>query len=413
MSIDLEPIQPPVVFVPGEAIAIRVHQKARTPSAYFQSPISLGTHGELLYSSTDQSGLSYEVFSPPRGLVLPERLAPEAASRYLSLPSKLSPKIPELALELTPGATEPVEIARQLERELRRRYKYDLGSPSGAAKDPLEHFLFESKRGHCEFYSTAMAIMLRIRGVPSRNVTGFVGGTYNRFGEFYAVRQGDAHSWVEAYLPRLGWTRFDPTPPSSAAPQAATEGALALLREMVEAMAQGWNQNVEGFDLDKQVGLFQSVRNLARDLFFSENEGSAVGGKDDRSLRPALGYLLGGLLLASAWIAWRRRNSLSGSGPRGRHQSERKSIDLARRLDAALVSCGVPRPTGTPAKTHAEALVSAGHPAGKEALSLSEIYLDVRFGSGALNAETERAFRVRVQKLRRLEVGQSSGVSTG
>ena len=82
----------------------------------------------------------------------------------------------------------------------RTGYRYDLGSPSGKSKQPLDDFLFESKRGHCEFYSTAMAVMLRAVGVPTRNVTGFIGGSYNRFGKFYAVRQGDAHSWVEVFI---------------------------------------------------------------------------------------------------------------------------------------------------------------------------------------------------------------------
>ena len=64
----------------------------------------------------------------------------------------------------------------------------------GGKPQPLDHFLFESKRGHCEFFSTAMAMMLRELGIPSRNVTGFVGGTYNRVSRSYTVRQGDAHS---------------------------------------------------------------------------------------------------------------------------------------------------------------------------------------------------------------------------
>src|SRR5690606_646211 len=123
---------------------------------------------------------------------------------------------------------------------------YDLESPSGAAKNPLDHFLFESKRGHCEFYSTAMAVMPRTLGVPTRNVTGFIGGTYNRFAETYSVRQGDAHSWVEVHIDGLGWTRFDPTPPSSSAPRSEINGVLATMRDIVEAMAQRWNRHVVG-----------------------------------------------------------------------------------------------------------------------------------------------------------------------
>jgi transglutaminase-like putative cysteine protease len=67
---------------------------------------------------------------------------------------------------------------------LRNSYSCDLESPSGAVANPLDHSLFKSRRGHCAFYSSAMAIMLRSLGVPTRNVTGFIGGTYNRFGNY-------------------------------------------------------------------------------------------------------------------------------------------------------------------------------------------------------------------------------------
>src|SRR5690606_22123117 len=175
-------------------------------------------------------------------------------------PSDLSPRVRDLAGELTRGKESPLDIAKSLEKQLRTRYKYDLGSPSGGAKDPLDHFLFESKRGHCEFYSTAMAIMLRVRGVPARNVTGFVGGSWNSFGQFYAVRQGDAHSWVEAYLPERGWIRFDPTPPSNAEPQATADGLVGMMREIIEAASRSWQQNVEGYDMNKQLGLFSTIK---------------------------------------------------------------------------------------------------------------------------------------------------------
>ncbi len=402
MSIDLEPIQPQVVFVPGEAIALRVAEQRRRPGDRMSPPIRLGHHGELLYSSTDQNGLKYEVFLPPKGLVMPERLPEREVGRYLALPRQLSPRIEQLASELTEGKEKPLAIARALERQLRERYRYDLGSPSGAAKDPLDHFLFESKRGHCEFYSTAMAVMLRVAGVPSRNVTGFVGGTYNRFGDFYAVRQGDAHSWVEAYLPKLGWTRFDPTPPSSAAPQAATEGAFALLREVIEALSQGWQQNVEGFDVQKQIGLFQGVKNFALDLLGGQEEAQESGESRSSSWRRSA-VLLGALafLLLGIFFWLRRRGESTFSRGGVKKIAQKKSIDLYLKLEAALVARGVPRPVGTPPRTHAEALVGAGHPVGPEALALTDIYLDVRFGGSSLDPATERDFRARVHQLKR------------
>jgi protein-glutamine gamma-glutamyltransferase len=407
MGIELEPIQPPVVFLPGDAVALRVLDGSRP--YFLQSPVRQGTRGGLEYEQTKVTGLKYEVYLPPKGLVVPEVSTEQQLSRHLTIPRNLSERVRALALDMTRGQTEPVGIARALERGLREGYRYDLSSPSGAAADPLDHFLFESKRGHCEFYSTAMAMMLRVRDVPSRNVTGFVGGTYNRFGGFYAVRQGDAHSWVEAYLPDLGWTRFDPTPPSSAAPQAATEGFLVVLREMVEAAAQGWQRNVEGFDLQRQMGLARSLR----DFFRSHDEPGKAGPKAQHldwrrvGLAVAAAALIGGVLV---W--WLRRRRGGETTREGRALSRQRSIELYLKLEAALRARGVPRPSGTPPRTHAEALEQAGHPVGPETRALTEIYLGARYGGDELGIEAERSFRARVHALRAGQDGRAGSATS-
>jgi len=395
LGIELEAIQPPVVFLPGDAVALRVLDGNRP--YFMQPPIRQGTRGGLEYEQTKMTGLKYEVYLPPKGLVVPEGSSEQQLARHLTIPRNLSERVRKLTLDMTRGQTEPVGIARALERGLREGYRYDLSSPSGAAADPLDHFLFESKRGHCEFYSTAMAMMLRVRGVPSRNVTGFVGGTYNRFGGFYAVRQGDAHSWVEAYLPDLGWTRFDPTPPSSAAPQAATEGFLVMLREMVEAAAQGWQRNVEGFDLQRQMGLARSLR----DFFRSEDEQGASGPKVQHLDWRRVGLALAAASLIGGLLVWRLRRRRAQKTPReARALSRQRSIELYLKLEAALRARGVPRPSGTPPRTHAEALEQAGHPVGPETRALTDIYLGARYGGDELGADAERSFRARVQALR-------------
>lgn len=395
MGIELESIQPAVVFLPGDAVALRVLGAAQP--YFFSSPIRQGNRGGLEYDQARPGGLKYEVYLPPKGLVVPERAAPEQLARYLTIPRSMPERIRHLARDMSRGAVEPVAIARALERGLREGYRYDLSSPSGAAEDPLDHFLFESKRGHCEFYSTAMAMMLRVRGVPSRNVTGFVGGTYNRFGSFYAVRQGDAHSWVEAYLPDLGWTRFDPTPPSNAAPQAVTEGFVAVLREMVEAAAQGWQRNVEGFDLQKQVGMAKTLR----DLFRSGGDTAKAGHTGSRDYDWKAIFAVSATILALAGLAWRFRRKRAEVRQRGSAAFTRqRSIELYLRLEAALRTRGVPRPPGTPPRVHAEALEEAGHPVGSEALALTDIYLGARYGGEELGAEAERDFKARVQALR-------------
>jgi len=409
LLIHLERIDPQVVFVPGEAIALDILSGNRRPGGN-EALVSADGSGQLQYSSLERQGLAYRVYLPPAGLIVPEREQRRDLQRYLQLPSNRSPRIVGLATRLVAGQTDPTQIALSLEQALRTNYQYDLSSPSGAAKDPLDHFLFESKRGHCEFYSTAMALMLRELGVPSRNVTGFVGGTYNRFGDFYAVRQGDAHSWVEANLPERGWVRFDPTPPSSALPQARTQGASALLREILEAASQSWQQNVEGFDMAKQVGILQAIRRSVARLNSpsSPHSPSNVGLSQKRLFLLALGAAS---LSLGLWLWWRHRKAPRPGA--GDHHAPKaaQALVLYQKLDRTLDLVGVPRPVATPPLTHATALVQAGHPVGVEAQALTKIYLDVRFGDQSLDVPQIADFERRVEELRRL--GQSVHAASG
>jgi hypothetical protein len=319
-------------------------------------------------------------------------------ARYLTLPDDVSERVVDLARRWTAGASTDAEKAKRIETHLRREYRYDLESPSGAAKNPLEDFLFKSKRGHCEFYSTAMAVLLRTQGVPTRNVTGFIGGTYNRFGRYYAVRQGDAHSWVEVNLQGRGWTRFDPTPPSDAAPRGDITGILAFMRDLVEATAQRWNRNVVGYDLKQQVGLFHSVRSRYSSLRASSKLLDSLS-----SPRRALLFGLG-LLLAGVGIYYLRKNRKAkgqkAPEPAQKEREALRAVELYRLVEASLVSLGVPRPVGTPPLSHCRALKQMGHPAGEEALALTEIYLEVRFGGVSLDDVKRRDFTRRARALR-------------
>nr|PZN26375.1 MAG: hypothetical protein DIU78_07880 [Pseudomonadota bacterium] len=396
LKIDLEPIEPRVVFLPADAAALTLVTPANAlpsqiPELYF------GAEGSLYYTSPDERGLRYEVsLASPEDLVV-RPLGAERA-RYLGLPASLPTRVGELARSWTEGIDEPLLKARVIEARLRAEYAYDLDSPSGAAENPLDHFLFESKRGHCEFYSTAMAVMLRTLGIPSRNVTGFIGGTYNRFAGTYAVRQGDAHSWVEAYIDGLGWTRFDPTPPASSAPRSEIHGLFATVRDVIEALSQRWDHHVVGYDLKQQLGIVRSVHATYRKLV---PEGSPVA----KVLREPQRLLFGvALLTAAIWLAVRFKRKRRGTGaPSQNGEQERRAqrvTELYRSLEAVLALHGAPRPPGTPPLLHAQTLLQLGHPLAAEVLALTEQYQRVRFGGAPFDEADEHAFAARVRALR-------------
>lgn len=405
VTFDLEGFDPPVVFLPPNATTVDLHIPNRT----LTDPLILqkGPEGELRYTGGDARGLRYDVYVSPSP-VSSEALAPGDRARYLTLPQTLPPRIATLAHQWTDGQPTTAAKARAIEEHLRTEFRYDVGSPSQGQAQPLDHFLFESHRGHCEFFSTAMAMMLREIDIPSRNVTGFVGGTYNRFGRYYAVRQGDAHSWVEAYVDEgsgAGWTTFDPTPPAGAQPLEATTGTWVYMRDIVEALSQRWDHYVVSYDLSMQVRMATEMSQRY------ERVRKKTG-------LPRAPFVAAGVLalIVVGYVLWSRRRR-KGSDPK--KPGTKAVIDknqlaitaLYRSLEAVLSARGIGRAASTPPLRHALALKGLKHPMADDILSLTEIYLGIRFGGAALTERTTREFEERVKRLRatpKLSAGENA-----
>jgi hypothetical protein len=171
--------------------------------------------------------------------------------------------VPELAREITQVGTTPYEKANLIESYLRRNYRYTLNLTWTPGPQPLTMFLFEAKTGHCEYFASAMAILARAAGIPTRLVNGFQMGEFNPVGSDYIVRESDAHSWIEAYIPGLGWTEFDPTPPDLR--PAATDIA-AQLGHYADAMELLWSSYILVYDTDSQSQLFRSAQEQLQNL---------------------------------------------------------------------------------------------------------------------------------------------------
>jgi transglutaminase-like putative cysteine protease len=131
-----------------------------------------------------------------------------------------------LARRLTAGAPTSYDAVARVQRYLQRRYTYDETPPRRSV--PLAAFLLRDRVGYCQQFSGAMALMLRMVGIPSRVATGFTPGSYNSDSGEFRVRDLDAHSWVEVFMTGIGWVTFDPTPPAAPAQtQSSGLGALA------------------------------------------------------------------------------------------------------------------------------------------------------------------------------------------
>ena len=166
-------------------------------------------------------GASYRVYSRDashgkiaRATFADEKLAPDARDNYLRVPESLAPRVRDLATTIANGQPSPAAKVQAVVDWLKRTHGYtvDLKRDERIA-DPLEDFLFAEKAGHCEYFASAAAILLRLGGVPTRYVNGFLGGEWNDLRKVITVRENRAHSWVEAYLGQEGgWVRVDATP---------------------------------------------------------------------------------------------------------------------------------------------------------------------------------------------------------
>lgn len=224
----------------------------------------------------DDAGAIYARFQPSRRQQyrveseIPKRTpvsaaetnAPElsgtALETYLQLPQSMDTRIRDLALQITADGRTPYDKALRVETYLKRNYNYTLLLNWNPGRDPLGTFLFSAKSGHCEYFASSMAVLLRAAGIPTRIVNGFLMGEYNPVGDAYVVRQSDAHSWVEAYLPGTGWTEFDPTPGDAATQPDGT--LISQLGHYADAVGLFWKAYVLTYDTDSQMQLFRSAQ---------------------------------------------------------------------------------------------------------------------------------------------------------
>ena len=137
----------------------------------------------------------------------------EISEQYLALPDTITERTRQLASDLSGPHDNPYDKAWAIQEHLKATYPYDFFPPPQApATDAVDQFLFVDQTGFCEHYVSAMVVMLRTQGIPTRLVSGFGSGTYNYATNLYEVRAMDAHAWVEVYFPQYGWVPFEPTP---------------------------------------------------------------------------------------------------------------------------------------------------------------------------------------------------------
>lgn len=357
----------PALPVFGDPITVRFFLRRGQP------PPSLVSHDDG----------TLEVLHPPSPLRYRLRAAVGATGEgdpddYRGVPPGLDPRIRRLADSFE--GRDPEVLARTMVAWLQRENRYTRELP-GEVGDPLAHFLFERRAGHCEYFATALAILLRLRGIPARVVAGYYGASWVEAGGYWVVREGDAHAWTEAWIPGRGWVLLDATPAEERPGHA--EGAWASLVQWLDVWRMRWANWVLDFDARTQGWLFRQVGRALAGVWSFLAQGRVL-------LRiVAAGVVAASLALAS--VAFLRRLARQGGNFRATSADRRRATRLYRRVRARLRARGIELGPAATASEWAEA-ASRALPA-EEARAVAralEAYAEARFGDRPLDTEKVR-----------------------
>jgi transglutaminase-like putative cysteine protease len=337
--------------------------------------------------------------SYPDGL-LAGTLTPAQRGRDLDLPAGGNPRTHDLALRLRHDHPDDRDYIRTVLAHFSDEAFYYTLTPPRLGEDPVDAFLFDSRRGFCGHYASAFAVLMREALIPARVVTGYLGGAPNPYGDYWIVRQSDAHAWVEVWVAG-SWRRVDPTAAIPAArvlraprSEARSTEVLGLRLPVrlpwlidaalrLDALREAWRMRILRFDQNSQHRLLERLR---------------IPEPSSRKLVLLLAATLSAVLL---WLTWQVRRELQGA-PRD---------ELGRayaRFCAKLRRAGVPRLPHEGAEAHAERVAAQRPELGAEARGLARRYDELRYGAEAPPAAAIAEFRAAVRAFHPVHRGRQS-----
>ncbi|MDQ3712770.1 MAG: DUF3488 and transglutaminase-like domain-containing protein [Acidobacteriota bacterium] len=409
-TIYLEPIDTPVLFALSRPVAIE--------SA--SSELYKDSEGAITFQRGDYERLSYKVNSDRS---LPDASAlksdnenyPSEAKRYLQLPEKFNERIAVLASQIIEKQAKRYDKAKAVENYLQTQFGYTL-EMKAKGEEPLADFLFNVREGHCEYFATAMAIMLRTQGIATRVVNGFQQGEYNETADVFVVKQKDAHSWVEVYFPRENaWVPFDPTPSAGRFDDStATSSIFGKFNSYLVALETFWIQYFVSYDNQEQKSLMRSVKNSFVECqaktsvwlnemqyrlsdWWREVRGDKGLQASARAVAFGIGYLLAAIL-GVFLIVWlyrkiRRLDVWQKIYDWLKFRNETTIVEFYERMQKVLASKGFTRAAH---QTPLEFAFALNMP---EAVKITEKYNRVRFGEKNLTPEESEEIKEWLQAM--------------
>lgn len=308
---------------------------------------------------------------------------------FLQVPPTVSRRVRDLAASLTRGQRTVEEKVRAVEGYLSLDFRYTQQNLNSGTRRPLDYFLFESRAGHCEYFATAMAILMRCAGVPARVVQGFAPGAIEE--RTCVVRMSDAHLWPEVFYPGQGWRAHEPTP--------AAERRTGIRRRLgpIDRLRLRWYTHVLGYD-----GAAQSdfARGVVAALGHAAERAAMLVARFAAPLRVALGVLLAVLVLR------RKLSLLRGIGGLFADFARRHGGRTARvrsyfgQYLRAIARKDYTRHPGTTPNDLLSALDRDSVPIVSDARLLTDMFYRTRFGGAELSPDDEREARGAVGRIR-------------
>jgi len=320
-----------------------------------------------------QNLVSYEAVAAPL-MKFNSALPATQRQRALRLPPNRNPRSLALAREWrAESANDSAYVERVLDW-VRADFKYSISAPP-LGRDSVDDFLFNTREGFCQHFSSSFVVMMRAAGVPARVVTGYAGGYKNLYGGYWSLYVRDGHAWAEIWLEGRGWVRVDPT--AAVAPENILDtltsvqgqeglfvegGGLSTLFDFNDSLKRGWNEFVLGFDALRQQSLLKPV---------------GIDSAERWQLLLALG--IGAGIALAITLATLLRQQMTTRDP----------VERAwHRFVTRMARAGHGKRVDEPAQTYGERLALSLPEQTEQLLSLSRRYVQWRYGANQTGAET-------------------------
>jgi len=354
---------------------------------------------------------------------IPDPLNPAKRRLYTQLPSDLNPRFATLATQTTQGASTEHQKARAIRDYLAIHCLYSLELTHTPGRNgPLYEFLFENKPGHCEYFASAMVILVRTLGIPSRLAYGYSAGRWDPERKVFEIRQLDAHAWAEAFIKGKGWVAFDPSPP---VPDDETRRTFVSFlfnpfTRFFRLCEERWAEGVIAYTRFKQRGAYRFVVDTAKNIYRGVTKGAhfvtyllsrplSLMSKN-LLLRLLIPVLAASLLLALTAGILRFRRHAKFRLTCGRHQPHRFSrltVKFYQKMLRLLTRKGMTKKlTDTPLE-FARRVASANR-SFADVETLTDLYYLVRFGNGKLTPDQSRTIQSILTRLSRPRPAQTS-----